>query len=102
MVMGQNKFLNEILKLLNEKIEKQDKSIWVFEDKIQSLEIKTIAFESQFYQVKSITNKPEITQSLNKQQIKEELKIQNNGTQNNSDTPRSFGQYKAITQKGSS
>jgi septal ring factor EnvC (AmiA/AmiB activator) len=101
MVMEQNKFLNERLKLLNEKIEKQDKAIWGLENKIQSLESKIIAFENQLNQVKSITNTPESTQSPNKPQIKEEPKIQNNGTQNNSDTPRSFGQCKAITQKGS-
>jgi septal ring factor EnvC (AmiA/AmiB activator) len=101
MVMEQNRFLNERLKSLNEKFEKQDKAIWVLENKIQSLESKIIALENQVNQVKSITNTPESTQALNKPQIKEEPKIQNNGIQNNSDTPRSFGQCKAITQKGS-
>lgn len=101
MVMEQNRFLNERLKSLNEKFEKQDKAIWVLENKIQSLDSKIIALENQVNQVKSITNTPESTQILNKSQIKEEPKIQNNGIQNNSDTPRSFGQCKANTQKGS-
>ncbi len=95
MVMEQNRYLNEKLKGLSEKMETQEKTIWNLENKIKSI-------ESKLNELESSTNR----NAENKQIVKPTNNITNEKSQNstkpenNNEQPRSFGQCKAITAKG--
>ncbi len=46
MVMEQNKYLNDKIKLLGEKVETQEKTIWNLENKLKLIESKLLQLES--------------------------------------------------------
>lgn len=91
----QNKYLNDRIKLLSEKVETQEKTVWNLENKLKLIESKLLQLEST--PNTNVDNKQTAKQNNNTtiESPKNDTKSENNNEQ-----PKSFGQCKAITAKG--